>query len=66
LCFAHLIGDPMRDRLLACDRNIASIPAGLQARASPRFFCTANSPSDLTAALNAMFNHARITAHLVN
>jgi Flp pilus assembly protein TadG len=46
--------------------NIANIPASLQSCASPGFFYTANSPADITAALNAMFNHALITAHLVN
>jgi Flp pilus assembly protein TadG len=46
--------------------NIANIPPSLQACASPGFFYTANSPADITAALNAMFNHALVTAHLVN
>jgi len=46
--------------------NIANIPATLQACASPGFFYTANSPSDITAALNAMFNHALVTAHIIN
>jgi hypothetical protein len=46
--------------------NIANIPASLQACASPGFFYTANSPADITTALNAMFNHAVITAHITN
>ena len=46
--------------------NIASIPASLQDCASPGFFYTANSPTDITTALNAMFNHAVVTAHITN
>jgi Flp pilus assembly protein TadG len=46
--------------------NIANIPASLQACASPGFFYTANSPADITTALNAMFNHAVVTAHITN
>ena len=46
--------------------NIANIPASLQACASPKFFFTANSPADITAALNAMFNQALVTAHITN
>ena len=46
--------------------NIPYIPASLQKCASPGFFYTANTPADITAALNAMFNHALITAHITN
>jgi len=46
--------------------NIPSIPASLQNCASPGYFYTANSPADITAALNAMFNHALVTAHITN
>jgi Flp pilus assembly protein TadG len=46
--------------------NIANIPASLQDCASPGFFYTANSPTDITAALQAMFDHALITAHITN
>jgi Flp pilus assembly protein TadG len=46
--------------------NIANIPASLKACASPGFFYTANSPADITTALNAMFNHAVVTAHITN
>src|ERR1700716_2733321 len=46
--------------------NIAGIPASLQACASPNFFFTANKPADITAALNAMFNQALITAHITH
>ena len=46
--------------------NIPFIPASLQKCASPGFFYTANAPSDITAALNAMFNHALQTAHITN
>jgi Flp pilus assembly protein TadG len=50
----------------AANNNIPNIPASLQACASPGFFYTANTPADITAALNAMFNHALITAHITN
>jgi Flp pilus assembly protein TadG len=46
--------------------NIPNIPASLKGCASPDFFYTANTPADITAALNAMFNHALITAHITN
>jgi Flp pilus assembly protein TadG len=46
--------------------NIPNIPASLQGCASPGFFYTANSPADITAAMNAMFNHAVVTAHITN
>lgn len=48
------------------NNNIQYIPASLQKCASPGFFYTANSPTDITAALNAMFNHALQTAHITN
>ena len=48
------------------NNNIQYIPASLQKCASPGFFYTANSPADITAALNAMFNHAIQTAHITN
>jgi hypothetical protein len=48
------------------NNNIPYIPASLQKCASPGFFYTANSPTDITAALNAMFNHALQTAHITN
>lgn len=44
--------------------NIKNIPASLRDCASPGFFYTANSPADITIALNAMFNQALITAHI--
>jgi hypothetical protein len=50
----------------AANNNIPNIPASLQGCASPGFFYTANTPADITAALNAMFNHALITAHVTN
>ena len=46
--------------------NIPNIPTSLQNCASPGFFYTANSPADITAALNAMFNHAVSQAHITN
>lgn len=48
------------------NNNIADIPASLQGCASPGFFYTANTPADITIALNAMFNHALVTAHITN
>lgn len=48
------------------NNNIAYIPASLQKCASPGFFYTASSPAEITAALNAMFNHALQTAHITN
>jgi Flp pilus assembly protein TadG len=48
------------------NNNIANIPASLSGCATPGFFYTANSPADITAALNAMFNHALVTAHITN
>jgi Flp pilus assembly protein TadG len=46
--------------------NIPYIPASLQKCASPGFFYTANSPAEIAASLNAMFNHALQTAHITN
>jgi Flp pilus assembly protein TadG len=50
----------------AANNNIPNIPPSLQSCASPGFFYTADSPADITAALNEMFNHALITAHITN
>ena len=44
--------------------NIPLIPASLQGCATPGYFYTANTPADITAALNSMFNQALITAHI--
>jgi Flp pilus assembly protein TadG len=46
--------------------NIVNIPPSLRSCASPNFFFTANSPADITTALNAMFKQALITAHITN
>jgi Flp pilus assembly protein TadG len=46
--------------------NIPNIPPSLQTCASPGYFYTANTPADITTALNAMFNHALVTAHITN
>lgn len=46
--------------------NIANIPAALQGCASPNFFFTANSPTDIDNTLKTMFNQAVSTAHLTN
>jgi Flp pilus assembly protein TadG len=55
----------------AANNNIPNIPPSLQACASPpdssgSYFYTANTPADINAALNAMFNHALVTAHITN
>ncbi|MBC7581002.1 pilus assembly protein TadG-related protein [Tardiphaga sp.] len=50
----------------AVNAIIPNIPATLQACASPNFFFTANTPADITTALNAMFNQALVTAHITN
>lgn len=54
------------DEDTAANTNIQYIPASLQKCASPGFFYTANSPTEIAASLNAMFNHALQTAHLTN
>jgi hypothetical protein len=46
--------------------NIPFIPPALTTCASTGFFYTANTPADITTALNAMFNHALVTAHITN
>jgi hypothetical protein len=48
------------------NNNIPFISDSLKKCASPGFFYTANSPTDIAAALNAMFNHALQTAHITN
>ena len=46
--------------------NIANIPPSLKGCASPSFFFTANTPADITTALNAMFQQSLKTAHITN
>jgi Flp pilus assembly protein TadG len=46
--------------------NIPNIPGDLQSCASPNFFYTANTPTDINNALVAMFEQAVSTAHLSN
>jgi Flp pilus assembly protein TadG len=48
------------------NNNIPNIPGSLQACASPNFFYTANTPQDITDALQAMFLHALVEAHVTN
>jgi len=48
------------------NKNIPNIPAALQTCASPNFFFTANTPTDINNALIAMFDQAVSTAHLAN
>jgi Flp pilus assembly protein TadG len=48
------------------NNNIVHIPPSLRDCASPGFFYTANAPSDIAAALNAMFDHAVQVAHITN
>jgi Flp pilus assembly protein TadG len=46
--------------------NIPNIPTALSTCASPNFFYTANSPSDIQSALVTMFEQAVSTAHVTN
>ena len=46
------------------NNNIPNIPAALQACASPNFFYTASTPTDIQNALLAMFEQAVSTAHI--
>jgi hypothetical protein len=48
------------------NNNIPNIPPSLQACASPNFFFAANTPADVTTALNAMFQQSLVTAHTTN
>jgi hypothetical protein len=48
------------------NNNIPNIPGSLQACASPGFFYTANTPQDISNALQAMFLHALVEAHVTN
>ena len=48
------------------NNNIPNIPPALQACASPNFFYTANTPTDITNALITMFEQAVSTAHITN
>jgi len=52
-------------------KNIPNIPASLQGCASPpdaggSYYYKATSPQQIQDALNAMFNHSLITAHITN
>jgi Flp pilus assembly protein TadG len=46
--------------------NIPNIPGALQQCASPNFFYTASTPTDINNALNEMFQQAISTAHITN
>jgi len=46
--------------------NIPNIPGALQSCASPNFFYTASTPTDINNALNEMFQQAISTAHITN
>ena len=46
------------------NNNIPNIPAALQNCASPNFFYTANTPTDINNALQTMFQQAVNTAHI--
>ncbi len=48
----------------AANSNIPNIPAALQSCASPSFYYTASTPTDIQNALVAMFNQAVSTAHI--
>lgn len=55
--------DPYNENA-AANAAIPDLPVNLQKCASTNFFYTANTPSDITAALNSMFNQAVQVAHL--
>jgi hypothetical protein len=46
--------------------NMPDILRSLQTCASRGYFYTANTAADITTALNAMFNHALVTAQITN
>ena len=48
------------------NNNIAKIPAALTSCASPNFFYTASTPTDIQNALITMFEQAVSTAHVTN
>lgn len=48
------------------NNNIVNIPDSLKDCASPGYFYTANTPADITTALNVMFKHAVNSARLTN
>jgi len=48
----------------AANNNIVNIPPSLQSCASPGFFFTASAPSDITAAMQAMFEQSLQAARL--
>jgi Flp pilus assembly protein TadG len=48
------------------NNNIPNIPGALQTCASPNFFYTANTPTDITNALITMFEQAVSTAHVTH
>jgi len=55
----------------AANNNISNIKKSLQDCASPTdatgsYYYEATSPTEITAALTAMFNHALVTAHITN
>jgi Flp pilus assembly protein TadG len=50
----------------AANNNITNIPGSLRTCASPGFYYTANTPTDINNALQAMFNHVLVTAHITN
>jgi hypothetical protein len=54
------------DEVDAANNTIPNIPASLQSCASAGYFYTANTPADITSALNTMFNKAVTSAHITN
>jgi hypothetical protein len=48
----------------AANSNIANIPGHLQACASPGFYFAANTPSDITSAMQAMFQQSLQSARI--
>jgi hypothetical protein len=51
---------------IKANANIPDVPPSLQGCASFCSFCMANSPADIIAAPNAMFDHALVTAPVLN
>jgi Flp pilus assembly protein TadG len=60
------VGASNAGETIATNNAIPNVPTTLKNCASSGFFYTANTPSDITAALSAMFNQAIQVAHLQN
>ena len=60
------VGTANAGETIATNNAIPNVPTTLKNCASAGFFYTANTPSDISAALSAMFNQAIQVAHLKN